>query len=101
MERSSAQDVRAAIALAVSVFGRKHGWHQAAHALGIAERTARGVQYREATGAAVHPDRALAARIYFTRLRAAQLRAELAQIEDILDDGTSMATRSGSVAVGR
>ncbi len=100
MEFSSKPDVREAIALACRLYGRKAGWHRAAQVLGIASRTARGIEYGEATGAAICPQRALKARLHFSRLRAAQLRAELAQLESTTNEATHLAQPLPSVAVG-
>ena len=100
MEFPSTPDVRAAIALACRLYGRKAGWHLAAQRLGIAARTARGIEYGEASGAAVCPRRALEARVHFTRLRSAQLRAELAQLESTTHDATHLAQPLPRVPVG-
>lgn len=77
----SAPEVEDVVAFAVRVFGRKAGYGLAADALGIAERTARGIAYGEAKGASVPEERIHAALSTLRRARAAQLRAELAALE--------------------
>lgn len=97
MEFPSAPDVAACVALAEAIFGRQQGWHRAALALGISERTARGIAYREATGATVCPHRALEARLHFSRLRTAQLRAELEHLEGTMHADTPHLARNGAM----
>jgi hypothetical protein len=100
MENPSTPDVAACIALAEAVFGRKEGRHYAAVALGISERTVRGIAYHEASGATVCPQRALEARLQLATLRTAQLRAELEHLEDISNAETLLAQRGPSLGAG-
>jgi hypothetical protein len=79
---SSAPRVADVVAFAITAFGRKPGIARAAEALGIAERTARGIAYGEATGATVPAHLVDAALHTLRRARAAQLRAELAALEE-------------------
>jgi uncharacterized membrane protein YgcG len=72
------------VASATRWFGRKAGYAMAAQALGIAERTARGIAYREASGANIPAERIEDALHTLRRARAAQLRAELAALEEPL-----------------
>lgn len=78
----SAPEVADVVAIAARWFGRKAGYAMAAQALGIAERTARGIAYGEATGATIPEDRVEDALHTLRRARAAQLRAELAALEE-------------------
>lgn len=91
---------REVVALAVQLHGAKLGWPRAAELLGVSERTARALHAGTTTGATIPADRALAAAATLRRDRAAQLRAELAQLEDKLDGAD--AQRGGArVAVAR
>lgn len=78
----SARAARDAVAIAVRLHGRQRGWHIAAAALGIADRTARAIHAGETSGTTIPAERAHAAHMAFRRQRAVQLRAELAEIED-------------------
>ncbi len=95
-----AKDAREAVALAVRLHGHKRGWHLAATALGVSARTARAIDAGETSGATIAADRAFAARMTFRRQRAAQLREELAQLEDNMD-GVSLAGSGPTVGVVR
>lgn len=83
------RDARQAIADAVRLHGHKRGWHLAALALGISDRTARAILDGTSSGATIHPDKALEARMEFRRARAAQLRAELEELENECGTGSS------------
>lgn len=83
MEDRSSHDAREAIALACRLHGAKRGWHMAAEALRISERTARGLSYGETSGATICPHLAFDFRIRMRRARVAQLRAELRALEDL------------------
>lgn len=74
------RSVREVIALAVRTYGRKSGWHRAATLLGTTERWVKAATYGEPI-AAPCPIRAAEARLTLARQRAAQLRAELAELE--------------------
>lgn len=75
------RDARAAVALACRIHGKQRGWHLAAEALGISDRTARAIERGDTTGATIPPDRAHAALMGFRRQRAAMIREELAALE--------------------
>lgn len=91
---SPTADVVACVELAEAVFGKKMGWHRAALALGVSERLTRGIAHGEATGASVCPHRALEARLHFSRLRTAQLRAELEHLEGTMHADTPHLARN-------
>jgi hypothetical protein len=88
MNRSSELcSVTEVIAMACRLYGRKRGWCQAARLLGVTERWVKAAAY----GEPIAPPGAViveSARIELARARAAQLRAELAQIEGLLDGET-------------
>ena len=93
------RDAYHAVAEAVRLHGHKRGWHLAAVALGISDRTARAILDGTSSGATIHPDKALTARMEFRRARAAQLRAELSELENEcthIGDGS----RAGSAGPG-
>lgn len=73
---------REVIALSCRIHGRKRGWHAAAELLGVPERRIESILYGEP--ARVDPIRVEQARLSLSRTRAAQLRAELAQLEEAL-----------------
>ena len=75
------RDAYEAIALAVRLHGHKRGWHMAGVALGVTERTARAIAAGESSGATIHPDTALAARLDFLSARLNALRAEQTILE--------------------
>jgi hypothetical protein len=81
MMKRANRDAYEAIALAVRLHGHKRGWHLAGVKLGITERTARAIANGESSGATIHPDTALAARLDFLAARHAALMAELNQLE--------------------
>jgi hypothetical protein len=92
---SRASDLRAVtevIALAVRTHGRKRGWFEAARLLRVTERWVKSASYGEPIAA---PDAIVIeqAALTLARARAAQLRAELNEIErglanvDVLDAG--------------
>jgi hypothetical protein len=91
---------RDAIAIAVRLHGRQRGWHLAATALGVSDRTARAIDAGETSGSTIPADRAFAARMAFRRQRAAQIRAELATLEDDMHD-TCVGDRCGGVGLAR
>jgi hypothetical protein len=95
-----ATHAREAVALAVRLHGRQRGWHLAATALGVSDRTARAIEAGETSGATIAAERAFAARMAFRRQRAAQLRAELAALENETD-GESLGNGSGRLGVAR
>jgi len=97
---SSATHAREAVALAVRLHGHKRGWHLAAAALGVSDRTARAIDAGETSGATIAVERAFAARMAFRRQRAAQLRAELATLEEHTD-GASLGNSSSGLGVAR
>lgn len=78
-EFRSARDAREAVALACRTYGRKRGWHLAAGLLGVSERVIKAITYGES--ARVCPIAAAAARLAIARQRAAQIRAELTELE--------------------
>ena len=84
--------VREIIALAVRTHGRKRGWHVAASLLGTTERWVKSATYGESIAApcAIRAERA---RLELARQRAAQLRAELADLERSLHGDTVEAGR--------
>lgn len=86
--------------MAVRLHGRQRGWHLAATALGVSDRTARAIQAGETTGATIAAERAFAALMTFRRARAAQLRAELAALETETD-GASLGIGSSRLRVAR
>jgi hypothetical protein len=81
---SSRTDATEVIAEAVRLHGRSRGWHLASKLLGVSERTVRGITYGETTGATIPTETALHARATLRRERAAQLRAELAALENAI-----------------
>lgn len=85
MTRAMAQrdnpDAAEAVRLATRLHGAKRGWHLAAAALGVSERTARALADGTTSGATICPIRAASARLSFRRQRAEQLRAELRALE--------------------
>jgi hypothetical protein len=88
-EKASAIAAREVTAAMVRQHGAKRGLHLSAVVLGCSERWARGIHY----GEVVHishalADRAAEARITLARQRAAQLRAELLDIERSLHGET-------------
>jgi hypothetical protein len=99
MEQQSRHDAREGVALACRLHGQKRGWHMAATALGISDRTARGLSYGETSGATICPHLAFDFRIRMRRARAAQLRAELRALENL--DESILAPHGGSVGLGR
>lgn len=93
-------DATAVIEEAVRLHGRARGWHLAAQLLGVTERTIRGIVYGETSGASIPTLTALEARATLRRQRAAQLRAELAALENAIDD--EAADQAGAhVGLGR
>lgn len=85
-ERASA--VRAVVDLAIRVFGWKPALHHASEALGVSPHTIRAIAAGGSSGARIPDDVLFAARVTFARRRAAQLRAELAEIESEMDGST-------------
>ena len=88
MNRSSEfRAVTEVIDMACRLHGRKRGWCHAAQLLGVTERWVKGAVYGEPIAS---PDAIVVehARVELARARAAQLRAELAQIEGLLDGET-------------
>jgi len=82
-EKASIIAAREYIAAVVRQHGVKRGLDVAAQRLGISERWARGIHYSEAAFVSHALDRrAQAARNELARQRAAQLRAELAELEE-------------------
>lgn len=81
------RSAREAIALACRSHGRKRGWHVAASLLGVPERRVEAIVYGEP--ARIDPIRAEQARIELARQRAAQIRAELLELDRSLN-GESM-----------
>ena len=100
MARFARSDAREAVDLAVRMYGHKRGWHVAACALGIKERTARAIACGETTGASIDPDTAFAARMAFRRERAAAIRAELEMLEKETAYGGVDSARVDSGGVG-
>ncbi|HEV7455891.1 MAG TPA: hypothetical protein VGN96_03880 [Roseococcus sp.] len=82
LEFFSKPDVVLVVELACRLHGHKRGFAVAADALGVSARTARGIAYGEATGATIPEDRVEDALHTLRRARAAQLRAELAALEE-------------------
>lgn len=72
--------VREVIAMAVRTHGRKRGWHEAARLLRVTERWVKAACYGEPF-AAPDPIIIAEAAIALARVRAAQLRAELNELE--------------------
>jgi hypothetical protein len=95
----STPEVADVVASAARWFGRKAGYALAAQALGIAERTARGIAYGEATGASIPAETVEQALFTLRRTRAAQLRAELAALEEAHADEVLEAVRPAARAV--
>lgn len=91
LENRSNPDVARVVALACRLHGLQRGWAVAAEHLGVSARTARGIAYGEATGATVPEERVDEALHTLRRARAAQLRAELAALEEplhaVLEEG--------------
>ena len=75
------RDAYEAVALAVRLHGHKRGWHIAGQKLGVTERTARAIANGESSGATIHPDTALAARLDLLAARHVALTAELNDLE--------------------
>ena len=100
MEQASRREAREAVALACRLYGHKRGWAIAANALGVSERTARAISYGETSGATIPCETAMQARATLRRQRAEQLRAELRQLENAIED--EAADRAGApVGMGR
>ena len=79
--RCAARDeAHKAIALACRIYGRKRGFHAAAEALQRSDRWVHGFHYHD-QGAAPDDDTTHTALMAMRRTRAAQLRAELAEME--------------------
>lgn len=96
-----ASRVREVIALAVATHGQKRGVHRAADLLGIAERTATDIQGGRTSGRSIPEARIMSAAITLRRDRAAQIRAELAQLEDALDGADTQRGGARVVVAGR
>ena len=93
-------DATAVIEDAVRFHGRARGWHIAAQLLGVSERTIRGIVYGETSGATIPTLTALEARAELRRQRAAQVRAELRELENAIADDA--AVQAGAlVGLGR
>jgi hypothetical protein len=87
--------------MAIATQGMKRGLHRVAALLGISERTAQEIRLHRTSGASIAPHTVLAAAVTLRRERAAQLRAELAEIERQLDDGTALDGRSSRMGASR
>lgn len=96
-----ASRVREVIALAVATHGQKRGVHRAAELLGIAERTVTEIQGLRTTGRTIPEARIMSAAITLRRDRAAQLRAELAQLEDAMDGADTQRSGASVAVAGR
>ncbi len=100
MSKAANHDAREAVALACRLYGRQRGWHVAANLLGISDRTARAIQDGTSSGATIPPATAMHARATLRRERAAQLRAELAALENAIEE--EAADQAGApVGMGR
>jgi predicted transcriptional regulator len=98
--RSSHVDATAAIAEAVRLYGRARGWHMAAQLLGVTERTVRAITYGETTGATIPNEIAMQARATIRRRRAAEMRADLRDLENAIEN--EAADQAGAhLGVGR
>lgn len=96
-EKASTIAAREVCAALVRQHGAKRGLHLAGQRLRISERWARGIHYGEATHvSAALAIRAEAARIELSRARAAQLRAELLEIERGLANAELLDARVGA-----
>ena len=99
-KNASHADATATIAEAVRLYGRARGWHMAAQLLGVTERTVRAITYGETSGASIPLETAMQARATIRRRRLAELRADLAALENALaDDAASEA--GAHVGLGR
>lgn len=90
---------REAIALACRTHGRKRGWHVVARMLGVPERRVESIVYGEP--ARVDPITAQAARNALARQRAAQIRAELAELEGHANEGCVLDARQQVLELAR
>jgi hypothetical protein len=106
MAHRANRDAYEAVALAVRLHGHKRGWHLAGVKLGVTERTARAIANGESSGATIHPDTALAARLDFLAARLEALRAEqqtleaqCAQISGVHQRACSPASAGGASAL--
>ena len=98
MANRANRDALAAIAIDVRLHGHKRGWHLAGVALGVSDRTARAIANGESSGATIPAAQAHTALMAFRRARAAQLRAELIELENAC--GTSSSHGSAASADG-
>ena len=99
-KNASHADATATIAEAVRLYGRARGWHMAAQLLGVTERTVRAITYGETSGASIPLETAMQARATIRRRRLAELRADLAALENALADDA--ASEAGAyVGLGR
>ena len=89
------KDAAEAVRLAVRVHGTKRGYHLAAEALNITERTARGLIYAETSGATIQAATAFRARVRFMRERAMQITAELDHMENAHNAASQAVTGAG------
>jgi len=105
MAQCANRDAVEAVRLAMRLHGAKLGWHLAAEALGVSDRTARALANGETSGATINPDRAHDARMTFRRQRAEQIRAELRELGEMdgayLGHGEPRARLGGGQDVGR
>jgi hypothetical protein len=105
MAHRANRDAYEAIALAVRLHGHKRGWHLAGVKLGVTERTARAIANGESSGATIHPDTALAARLelldaehaaLLARLEHNRLEAQCAQISGVQQRACSPVSVGGA-----
>lgn len=87
--------------MAIATHGMKSGLHRVAALLGTSERTAQEIRLHRTSGASIAPATVLDAAATLRRERAAQLRAELAEIERQLDEGTSLDGGSARMGASR
>lgn len=103
-KNNSRGEAREVIAFAVRHFGRARGWQIAARHLRISERTARGLTYAETSGASIDPQTVQTALMALRRERAAQLRAELNQLEaecgQVFSRGSAASSDGPVIAAG-
>lgn len=96
----SVRAAREVVSLACRVAGsRKRGWDLAARMLRSSERVMRAVTYGEP--ARVDPLTAQAARNALARQRAAQIRAELAELEGNANEGCVLDARQQVLELAR
>lgn len=99
LENLSSSAARA-VSHAVEQHGRKRGLARVAAALGITERTAAAIHYRELAASAAVEARAQAALAHILAERHAALRARIAQVEQEIAQHGLLVERRGPAGLG-